>query len=245
MTAHASTSRLLTRALVSVALFLVSSLGFAQVRETGQSQFAAGNDSRSLTVTGIGSVTTVPDNASFSVGVVTTNPSASVAVAENAARANQLFQILANNGIADEDMQTSYFNIYPVFDNGGQTLRHYQVTNTVSVRVRNIDGLGALLDQLIGAGANRLNGIQFLVSNAGELHDQAMRAAVQDARRTAELLAAEAGVTVGSVLGIFPNSNSNSGSYRYEDSASFDSSTPIAEGSATIRASVTIVFEIQ
>lgn len=223
---------------------VLAPMGFAQVRETYANDAYRGKaDSNVIIVRGRGEMKATPDIATFNVGVETEHPQASNAIAENASRATQVMQILSSNGVAAEDMRTSEYSVYPVYNSGSSNIRGYRVSNTVSVVVRDISGLGSLLDTLISSGANRFYGINFAVSNANQLREQAMAEAVADARAQATLLAQAAGVTLGSVRAIEPQTTHYPSFDRSE--SSFDSSTPIATGSNTIIADVAVIFDIQ
>ena len=97
---------------------------------------------------------------------------------------------IKDNGIADRDIQTSRLSLQPQYDPnkaGTARLTGFQANNQVTVRIRDIDKLPALLDRAIAAGANEMSGIEFVVSEQSKLLDQARNDAVADARRKAEL----------------------------------------------------------
>jgi hypothetical protein len=76
----------------------------------------------------------------------------------------------------------------------------YNVTNDLRVKVRKLDHLGAILDDVVGQGANNIHGINFSVADPKPLQDEARKKAMANARRKAELYAAEGGVKLGRVL---------------------------------------------
>ncbi|KPV48976.1 hypothetical protein SE17_35190, partial [Kouleothrix aurantiaca] len=87
----------------------------------------------------------------------------------------------------------------------GRQVTGYRVSNTVTVTIRNLDSAGALLDQVVQAGANSIYGINFSVADTNALMEQARKAAVADAKARAGQLAAAGGATVGDVLVISEN----------------------------------------
>lgn len=156
-----------------------------------------------LTVTGQGEARVVPDMAAIQLGVTTQAASAAEAMRQNAAAQTAVIQALAGAGIAQADVQTSGLNLNPVMDYGegrAPTVTGYQAGNMVSVRVRDVPRLGEVLDAIVAAGANEINGISFTRDDSAGTEDEARRAAVEDARHKAEVLAEAAGLTLGPVL---------------------------------------------
>ncbi len=166
----------------------------------------------SISVSGVGRISAVPDLAEISVGVQTLRPTAQAALSANTELMVALMATLEQAGIAKKDIQTSNMSVSPQYsqprpprpgvaqaDNEPPQIVGYQVSNTVTLTIRQIDKLGAMLDAVVKAGANQVYGIQFKVDKPEALLDQARAAAVADARRKAELLAKEAGVILGPV----------------------------------------------
>ena len=158
---------------------------------------------RELSVTGIGTVSMVPDIAYINIGVHTEKPAAADAVTENTTQTQQVVEALKGAGVDVKDIQTTNFSIYPntVFDpqtnlKVGTT---YVVDNTVNVTVRALDKLGDLLDTTVKAGANNVNSIQFDVADKTKALKQARDLAVKDALTQAQELSATAGITLGEV----------------------------------------------
>ena len=158
----------------------------------------------SVTVTGTGSASVAPDMAIVHAGVVTQATSAAVAVSANNVIMETVLRALSAMGVADKDVQTTDFNVMPQYrqptEGRTQEVAGYQVTNRVRVTVRDLGQLGALLDEIIKQGANRLEGIRFAVADPAPVLDEARAKAMADARRRAGVYAAAANVTVGRVL---------------------------------------------
>lgn len=165
---------------------------------------------RVLSLSGTGDVKARPDTASISSGVVSNAKTAQQALAANSAAMNKLFRELKAAGIADRDIQTQNFNIapqYKPYDSKKPVPQHlriigYQVSNGVTVRVRDLDKLGGLIDQMTTAGANRMGGISFYVDKTDNLLEEARRKAMADVRRKADLYADGLGVKLKRVLTI-------------------------------------------
>jgi uncharacterized protein YggE len=161
---------------------------------------------RTVTVSASGTVSAVPDQASVSTGVTSEAKTAKDALAANTAAMKQMISDLKLKGVEDKDVQTNQFGVDPVYvyQKEGQTptVTGYRVTNMIGVRVRNLDRLGEVLDQLITSGANQINGLSFDVSKAESMKDDARKAAMSNAMRRAKLLAVAAGADLGEVMQI-------------------------------------------
>lgn len=166
---------------------------------------AQGAPLNTVTVSGTGRATVTPDRFTFSVGVQTVGATVDEAVAENNRRVAAVIAALKKAGARDEDIQTSQFSIHPQQDYQQGKLPRilgYQVSNNVSVRSTKVGDAGRLLGIAVGAGVNNSSGINFEVSDPARGRDQGLRAAYDDARAKATLLAQAAGRTLGRALTI-------------------------------------------
>lgn len=185
------------------AVFLI---GLAVLPAVAQERPAIEAPTRTITVVGTGEVAAVPDIARVTIGVVERADSAADAMRANTAQMNRLIAVLDTVGIGPRDRQTASLQInaeYSYPNSGGRSqLEGYTARNTLIIRVKDLATIGDVLDALVEAGANQLDGIAFDVSEPGSLLDEARAAAVADARRKADLLATSAGVTLGPVQSI-------------------------------------------
>lgn len=159
----------------------------------------------SITVSGNGRATVTPDRFSFSVGVQTVGATVEDAVAENNRKVAAVIAALKRAGAQDKDIQTSQFSIHPQQDYQQGRLPRilgYQVSNNVTVRSEKIGDAGRLLGVAVSAGVNHSSGINFEVSDPARGRDQGLRAAFEDARAKATLLAQAAGRTLGRAITI-------------------------------------------
>lgn len=207
---------------------------------------------RTISVVGTGSVAASPDMAEVTAGVLTQADTASAALAANTAAVKKLFDVLKAAKVAERDMQTRGFSVSPMMERRDRNISPprivgYQVSNQVAVRVRDLDSLGKLLDSLISAGANRVNGIRFTFSNPRELADWSRSRAVEDAKRKAELYAKTAGIRVGRVLTISEQSVSvpRPRFFAAAEARAVTPDVPVARGEQEISARISVVFEIQ
>ncbi len=158
-----------------------------------------------VSVTGTGRVTLTPDRFSFNVGVQTQAPSVEDAVNQNNTKVAAVIAALKKGGATDAEIRTTGFSIYPQQDfSQGQVPRilGYQVTNNVTVSRKQIGDAGRLLQAAISAGVNQASGIQFEVSDPTRGRDEGLKAAFNDARGKASVLASAAGRTLGRALSI-------------------------------------------
>ena len=157
----------------------------------------------SITIEGRGEVTAKPDMAQINSGVTSQGATAREALDANSAAMAELIAALKEAGIEARDIQTSGFSVNPNYvysdarDANGYTLppkiEGYQVANSVTVTVRDLDALGSILDKSVTVGANTINGVTFAVADPSDLYDEARKAAFEDARDKAELYATAAG----------------------------------------------------
>lgn len=209
---------------------------------------------RSVHVTGIGSVTAEPDIATIYLGVSVEKETVEVAREEAASAMTAVIDALKNNDIADRDIQTENFSIYPQYDytEEGRVLRGYRVNNTVNVKVRELDSLSDIIDDATTAGGDIVvvNSIQFMLEDPTPLQAQARALAVKDAEVKAQTLAEAGGVTLGKPITITETSRSAGPPIAFAEAEEFaaDSartSTPIQAGELTVTVNVTVVYEIE
>jgi len=247
-----------TRTLFLSAIFLLAALlsgcagaAFAQTSTPAESTPAAENN-RTLSVSGSGLAYLTPDIAYVNIGVHSEGATAAETLAENNERSAAVVAAIKRLGVAEKDIQTRNFSIYPQpqYDPNGQPTGKitYVVENTVFVTVRDLGKLGQLLDEAVKAGANSIGGIAFDVADKSAALSQARKAAVENAQAKAEELAQAAGVTLGSVQTISEYSAyptpimEGRGGAMYAADAS---AVPVSPGQMTITVEVNIVYQIQ
>jgi len=207
---------------------------------------------RTLTVSGQGEASGVPDRAVLNAGVLTEAKTASAALAENSRAMNSVFAALKRSGIPDRSIQTSNFNIspqYTPYDGNNpkpQAIIGYQVSNQVTVRIDDVSKVGEGIDALVNSGANQAGGINFTFKNAKPMLAEARTEAVKDAMEKARTYAAAAGITLGSIISIQEGGNDYPRPMAVMAMArEKDQSTPVAAGEQSITANVTVTFSIK
>jgi uncharacterized protein YggE len=162
-------------------------------------------DGTVLEVMAEGSSTRVPDVAAIQAGVTTQAATAVEAMAQNRTRMNAVLAALRRAGVAERDIQSSHISLNPQYrfeQNQAPILTGYQASNEVSVRFRDIARSGAILDALVGEGANNLSGPNLSIDKPQAALDEARTAALAAARARAELYARAAGLRVDRILWI-------------------------------------------
>ena len=159
-----------------------------------------------LTVTGQGHAVAAPDMATITLGVSERAPEARAAMDATSDSVAAILDRLAASGIAPRDVRTSDLSLGPVWaqrnTSGEPTITGYEASNQLTVRVRDLDSLGGVLDAVLDDGANRFSGLRFGMQDPQPMEDAARQDAIRDALRKARLYADAAGVPLGPILSI-------------------------------------------
>lgn len=234
-------------------LFFAAALALAAPAMAQAPDAAPASPPATLSVSGTGEVSVPPDMATLMIGVESRADTAAAAVSDNNQAAQRIIQTLKDAGIEGKDIQTANFSVSPVYDQesyqrpDGPRVIGYQATNQVVARIRDLDGLGGVLDAAVGSGANRIDGLVFGIEHDEEARDQARRRAIEDARRKAELYAEAAGVRLARIQSI--REGGSSGPIPMYDmraaAAPETMSVPIERGQTTLQADVQLIWEIE
>jgi uncharacterized protein YggE len=223
--------------LAAAALLALAALAGVVGRPEGAGAADPSGD-RTVTVTGVGAVRSVPDRAQLSFGVESRAATAQAALAANGAAMRKLLAALRDAG-ADE-LQTQTVSVWPSWGDDNR-LDGYVATNTVGGVVA-VGRAGAAIDAAVAAGANQVYGPTLTSDDARKLYGQALDAAVDDAEGRARLLAAAAGAALGRVVTIAESSAPPQP--LMEKAAATDASTPIVAGQQETTANVTVTFAL-
>ncbi len=213
---------------------------------------------RMMSLTGIGEVKAEPDLAVITIGVVREAETARAALSANNTAMAAVTAVVSETGVAKKDLQTSGFAInpkyhYPKRNSSGERpepkITGYTVSNNLSVTVRALDTLGDLLDSVVDAGSNQINGIAFGLSDPKPLEDEARRSATANAISKARLYVEAAGLRLGPIISISEHSRRVLPAQAMANvramAADVAESVPIARGEHTISMQVNITWEIQ
>lgn len=208
-------------------------------------------ESRTIFVTGTGTLYLEPDIALVGLGVQTLGPDVGAAVQENNRRALAVMETLLEQGVAPEDMRTINFYVssQPQFDPMGVPTGEtsYTVDNTIYFTLRAPEKLGAVLQAALKAGSNSVQSVTYSVAEPSVPLDEARQLAVADAQRQAEQLATAAGATLGKVLSV---SEGSAGAPIYYEAPAYGKGgggggVPVESGTLSYQAQVAITYALK
>ena len=159
---------------------------------------------------------------------------------------------LIAGGVAEEDINTDYINIYPVYsyNDDREELSAYNANSSLAVKVTAIEDVGKLIDAAFEAGANTLNGIQFMASDTTEAEAKALELAVEDAITRAEVLAGAVGMKITGINAIQEsgvNSYDRGAGYYNSKSTALDAAqaaTVVQSAKLSVTASISVIFAV-
>lgn len=204
---------------------------------------------KSITVSAQGTVKVMPDVAYVTVGVTTQDADMQKAQANNAQTMNAMFDALTSAGLTDDDMRTTQYNAYPIYDYSSDSKKivSYEVTNQVELTIKDINRVGEVIDIAVNNGANMTNSISFGLLDEQSSYNDALKLAVDAAAVKADMLAQAGGVKIIGTLQITENTSGGQIFREYAEMAADEAAgvTPISASDLDIQASVTVTYEIE
>jgi uncharacterized protein YggE len=200
-----------------------------------------------ISVTGEATVSVPPDLAQIDAGVTSEAKTAREASDANNAAMGKVLLALKGAGIDEKDFQTSRLLLQPQTApnrTGPNAIVGYRTSNRVTIRLRDVAKVASVIDTLVAAGANDIGDINFMVSQASKLLDEAREQAIADARRKAEIYAKAAGVTLGAPISISEAGAPGPILYR-KMAAGMAASAPVAQGEETLAVTVGVSWAIK
>ena len=223
--------------LAAAGLAVVALAGAVGLPDLAGAQDAAGENT--VTASGVGTATAVPNEAQMSFGVESRAATAKAAVAANADAMRTVINALRQ--ARAREIATEWVSVYPVSrDDGG--IDGYTASNSVSA-VSDVGEAGSLIDAAVEAGANSISGPGLSSSSSEELYRQALAKAVSEARERAQVLAKAAGRSVGEITAIVEGSAATP--LPYAERAALDASMPIVPGEQETTATVSVTFSLR
>lgn len=187
-----------------IALLAITGLTGCVTKTTGGTETGVvSNQQQGIWVTGEGKVSVTPDIVNINLGVQSQEASVADAMKKTSDAMAKVMDILKANNIADNDIQTQQFSVYPQYSydqtTGKQNITGYQVINTINVKLRDISKVGSLIDAVVAAGGNLtvINNVNFTVEDPTKYYDDARQKAIDDANKKAQEIASLYGVTLG------------------------------------------------
>lgn len=241
---------------VLMSLLLIAAIGFVSVKAWNgvrEHKFIGVPIERNtITVSGEGKVVVIPDLAKITLGMQVERKTVAEAQAENTRVMNAIIEKVKSLNVDKKDVQTSSYNISPVYDyvDGRTVLRGYQVSQNIAVKVRNLDSVGDIIGAAGALGANQVGGIDFTTDDLEKVKQEARIKAMENAKDKAEALADVTGVDLRRVISF---NESFGGGYPpiYRDfdmkaEAAVSNPAPAIEvGSNEIIVNVSVTYEIE
>lgn len=210
-----------------------------------------------IAVSGTGTIYAKPDLGIVNLTVTNQAKSAAAALKQNTEKINGVIAFVKNQEVEDKDIKTANFNIYPKYEYGVQPLYYppgkqvfvgYEVSQTVEVKIRNLDNVGKILEGATAAGANNIGNLQLTIDKQDDLKNQARKEAIEQAKKKAGDLAAQLGLKLGKVASFSENSifpyPMMEKAYGLGGGISPASAPQIEAGENKIEVTVNIVYEI-
>jgi uncharacterized protein len=239
-----------TAALLVGAFAIGSALGGgsgAQAASTAPRQPASGASAAGrITVTGTGAVTGTPNQLVLSMGVQVNGGSVSAALAQANQATDRVTAALQSLGVASADIQTSGLSIYPSYSARSQVPNGYQVSESLTATLRQLDKAGRQIQAAADAGGNAItvSDVSLNLTDDGPLLAVARANAMKDARAKADQFASAAGQPLGQVISITPAGGASPPMFSQAEPAGSGSAVPISPGSQQVSVSVTVVYAV-
>jgi uncharacterized protein YggE len=232
--------------IAALALLGLTAVALAGIARPEAAQGEEPKPGRTVTVTGTGTVESVPDSAQFSFGVESHGTTAKEALAANSAEMRRVIDALRKSDVDLSDVKTQYVSLNPRHGDDGKVVVGYTATNTVSVSVEELGKAGNLVDTVVAAGANQVYGPGITRDDRDDLYRDALEAAIAEAKAKAQVLAGAGNASVGEVVTIVEGGTTEPPMPYYARGAAMDAeaATPIQPGTEKIEASVSVTFAL-
>lgn len=216
------------------------------------------NQQDRFSVVGSGTVYAKADIANIEVGLKTgAKKTAAEATAESTKKMNEIVAELKKLGIEDKDIKTNNYNLSPVYNytnERGQELVGYEVTQNMTLKIRDLGKIGDVISKTTEKGANQIGNIAFTIDDEFALKNQARELAIQKAQEKAALIAKQSGMKLGEVKSVYENADVNPPIMYNYTNAKMDlavgneaavSAPSIQSGQNEIKVEVTLVYEVK
>lgn len=199
--------RLLSILVIVLAIFLAIQAynGFQEGKYIGKDIIP----SNTITVSAFGEAFAKPDIAQISVSVVEEAKTVLEAQKKHSESINKVINYLKDSGMEEKDIKTSTYNIYPQYnwtESQGRVFIGYQITQTLDVKIRNLDKVGQILGGVTEMGANQIGGINFVIDDEDAVKREARKQAIEKAKEKADQIAKDLGVSFGRLVSFYESS---------------------------------------
>lgn len=240
-----------TLLLAVLVVYVIAWLGSATRVNMRNFHFIGRSTFNTIQVSGEGKVTAAPNIASIEIGITNQNANAAAAQDENNKKMNAVVAAMKKLGIADADLKTANYSVYPQYDytGGQQQLKSYTVSQTLQVKIRDLSKVSDVLKVAAESGSNQVSGLAFTVDDLANLRRQARDKALVEARHNAEQIAARLGVRIGRVTSYYESPSGNQPPMPYYAKEGMGGVTDVAApsiqpGSNEVIMNVSVTFEL-
>lgn len=164
-----------------------------------------------VSFSGEGKVVAKPDIAKIRLSIVTDALTSKAAQDENSKKSKALSDYLKNQKLEDKDVKTTGYNIYPQYKysqyGGNPQITGYQVDQSMEIKIRDLDKVSDILDGVVSAGANQVNGLSFEIDDPEALKAEARAKAIADAKKKASELKSQVGISLGKIVNFSENTD--------------------------------------
>ena len=230
-----------------LSLFLLS-LIFSEILEAKEKL----KSKQTISVSGEGKAIGVPDVALINLSVVTEKATAKEAMSENAKEMNEIIKFIKESGVEDKDITTQQYYLSPRYDwiEGKRVFKGYELTSTLSVKIRNLDKISSVIDGAVSRGANQVEDIQFVIDDPEKLKGEARAEAIENAKQRAQSIAEATGIKLGKIMSFSETAGIESYPFPYylETKTAIGGAgeaPQIEKGSREIEVNVSLIFEVK
>ena len=160
----------------------------------------SGEGNSTISVSGTGIIKTEPNQAKVYLGVETQSGNVTEALEENSLKMQSIIKAIKKLGIPKDSIETTYFSVYPIrdYEKSGEDIIGYRVSNEITVELQDLDKIGAVIEEAMNAGANKVRRIEFGLTEdkKRELRNEALKEACKDARTKADAIASGLGLKI-------------------------------------------------
>ncbi len=238
-----------------IIIFILIILATTAVSITSVFMALRSNNQDRFSVTGSGTVYAKADIANIQVGLRTkTFKTAAEATKESTEKMNKINAELNKLEIEEKDIKTSNYNLSPVYNwtnSKGQELIGYEVTQTLDIKVRDLNKIGDVISKTTEQGANQIRNISFTIDDEYALKNQARELAITKAKEKAEMIAKQSGMKLGEVKSVYEDISPIISPLAYSnakviaDQAAGLSAPDIQAGQNEIKVDVTLTYEVK
>ena len=235
---------------IVLVIFIISGV-MMLVNKNGNSEYSPNNVNQ-ISFAGEGKVYTKPDIAFVDVSVVTQGEQVKDVQDANTKKMNKVIGFLKTSGVDEKDIKTTDYNLYPQYtyeNNKVPQIMGYQISQTLNIKIRNLDNVGTILEGGVNVGINQVNSLYFGFENDEQLKEQARKIAIDDAKKKAEILASQLGVRLIKITGFSDNTTGYQvpvyNAKEYGIGGGSGTTPDIQTGQNEITVDVTITYEIK